>query len=543
MNARFTIEEAGSHHSLPGSQLRRLAALLLAVSALALAIDSENKGDCAEQRRAPNIVLLLADDMGYGDVRSLNPEHGKIPTPNLDRLVAQGMTFTDAHSGSAVCTPTRYGILTGRYCWRTRLQSSVILKYAPPLIDADRLTVPALLQRHGYRTAAVGKWHLGWNWPQENDKVLFDRPIADGPTARGFQYYFGVDLPNLPPYGFIENDRMTAQPSAWFEAKPKLFPHLFAQPLSAGPIVPGWKFDQILPTLTQKAVEYVTQRSAEQQPFFLYFALTSPHEPIAPSPRFAGKSGISPVADFIMETDWAVGQVVQALEKSGRAQNTLLIFTADNGHCPYTGLQPLLDAGHWPSQRFRGYKADVWEGGHRIPFIARWPGAVKPGAACHQLICLTDLLATCADLLGARLPDNAGEDSVSFLHFLRGAASGPRHEAVVHHSCFGQFAIRQGAWKLELCPGSGGYPNSVFSSPSDAAAAKQGLPAVQLYDMSRDDVEKTNVQDQHPEVVQRLTKLLEKYVADGRSTPGVPQKNDVPVDIWKRDAKAPAKRQ
>ena len=490
----------------------------------------------------PNIVYILADDFGYGDIRALNPEHGKIPTPHLDRLIEQGMTFTDTHSGSAVCTPTRYGILTGRYCWRTRLQASVILKYAAPLIDAERLTVPGLLHKHGYRTAAIGKWHLGWNWPLDDGKLVLDQSIPDGPTGRGFQYFFGVDLPNLPPYGFIENNRLVQQPTETFKSDPKRFPHPFAEPLSEGPMVPGWRFDQILPKLTEKAVEYVTQRSADRQPFFLYFALTSPHEPIAPSARFAGKSGISPLADFLMETDWAVGQVMEALEKSGQAQNTLLIFTADNGHCPYTGLQPLLDAGHWPSQRFRGYKADVWEGGHRVPLVARWPGVVKAGTTCNQLVCLTDLLATCADLLGVKLPDNAGEDSVSFLHLLRGVADGPRHEAVVHHSGLGRFAIRQGNWKLELCPGSGGYNNSAFSVPSDVVAMKNGLPDVQLYDLSRDDVEQANVQDKHPEVVQQLTKLLEKYVAEGRSTPGAPQANDVPVDIWKRPAKPEPKK-
>jgi arylsulfatase A-like enzyme len=479
--------------------------------------------------RRPNIVFILADDLGYGDVRCLNPQHGKIATPHLDRLAAQGMVFTDAHSGSSLCSPSRYGILTGRYAWRSRLQSGVLRPYDPPLIARDRLTVPGLLAKNGYHTACIGKWHLGWQWPREGKNVLFDRPITEGPTTRGFQYYFGTDVPNYPPYGFLENARLVAQPTAWCPADAKL---VLGTP---GPMVPGWQFDQILPQLTAKAVEYVGRQASDQQPFFLYLPLTSPHEPIAPSAQFRGKSRISPVADFIMETDWAVGQVMEALEKNGQAGNTLLIFTADNGHCPYTGLKPFIDVGHWVSQRFRGFKSDIWEGGHRIPFIARWPGQVKPGSTCDRLICLTDLMASCADLLGTKLPDNAGEDSVSILPPLRGSPTGPHHEAVVHHSGNGRFSLRQGKWKVELCPGSGGW-----SQPTDPQAIEQGLPSVQLYDMSRDDTERVNVEEKHPEVVERLVRLLEKYVAEGRSTPGVPQKNDVRVDVWKQPAKPSA---
>jgi arylsulfatase A-like enzyme len=484
--------------------------------------------DGAETAR-PNIVFILADDLGYGDVHCLNPEHGKIATPHLDCLAAQGVVCTDAHAGSSLCSPSRYGLLTGRYAWRTRLQSGVLRPYDPPLIARNRLTVPGLLAKNGYQTACIGKWHLGWQWPRAGKQVLFDRPITEGPTARGFAYYFGTDVPNYPPYGFLENAGLVAPPTAWCLPDAKLF---LNQP---GPMVPGWQFDQILPQLTAKAVEYVGRRAVDRKPFFLYFALTSPHEPIAPSAEFRGKSGISPVGDFIMETDWAVGQVIEAIEKKGLAGNTLLIFAADNGHCPYTGLKPFIDAGHWVSQRFRGFKSDIWEGGHRIPFIARWPGRVKAGSTCDRLICLTDLMASCADLLGAKLPDNAGEDSVSILLALRGSPAGPRHEAVVHHSGGGRFSIRQGKWKLELCPGSGGW-----SKPTDPQAVKQGLPSVQLYDMSRDDTERVNVEQKHPEVVERLVRLLEEYVAEGRSTPGTPQKNDVRVDIWKQPAR-PAK--
>lgn len=481
-----------------------------------------------------NVVYILADDLGYGDIHCLNREHSRILTPNVDRLASQGMAFTDAHSPSSVCSPARYGILTGRYAWRSALQAWVLKPYDPPLIAAGRLTVPGLFQQHGYHTACIGKWHLGWNWPRVDRKVVFDRPIGDGPTARGFLYYFGTDVPNCPPFGFIENDRLVAQPTAWYEPEPKDWA-LYAR----GSMVPGWQFDRILPNITAKAVEYVGQRATDKKPFFLYLPLTSPHEPIAPSARFRGKSGINPLADFIMETDWAVGQVLEALDKHGLAENTLVVFAADNGHAIYTGLKPLLDAGHWPSQRYRGYKTDIWEGGHRVPFIARWPGKVKAGTTCDQTICLTDLMATCADLLHVHLPDDAGEDSVSILPALEGTANGPLREAVVHHSVNGRFSLRQGKWKLELCPGSGG----IGGEPSDVQAVRNGLPNIQLYDMSRDDVEKINVADQHPEIVKRLTALLTKYVADGRSTPGSPQKNDAAVDIWKWSLnKLPAKK-
>lgn len=500
--------------------------LMLMLAAVAASILGESAAG-----KAPNIVFVLADDLGYGDIRCLNPAHGKIATPHADRLAAQGMTFTDAHSGSALCTPTRYGILTGRYAWRTRLQAGVLGPFDLPLIAAGRLTVPRLLAKSGYQTACFGKWHLGWNWPRDGKKVLFDRPIVEGPTTRGFHYYFGTDVPNYPPFGFIENDRLVAQPTAWFKGDSKMFLGF------PGAIVPGWQFDQILPKLTQQVVQYIGRRAADKKPFFLYFALTSPHEPIAPSLAFRGKSGINPVGDFIMETDWALGQVLRALDEQGLAENTLVIFTADNGHGPGTGLQPLLDAGHWPSQRFRGYKSDIWEGGHRIPFLARRPGVVKPGARCDQLICLTDLMATCAELVGARLPDNAGEDSISLLPAFEGATRGPRHEAVVHHSGGGRFSLRQGKWKLELCPGSGNNKGLPTSDPSDSKAIKLGLPAVQLYDMSRDDTEKINVEKEHPEIVRRLTALLEHYVNEGRSTPGAPQKNDVWVNIRKPEMK------
>jgi arylsulfatase A-like enzyme len=483
----------------------------------------------------PNVVYILADDLGYGDVKCLNPE-GKIPTPNLDRLAAQGMIFTDAHSGSSVCTPTRYGVLTGRYAWRTRLQAGVLYGYSPPLIAPGRATVASLLKKHGYATACVGKWHLGMDMARkagdggasegggkdDGRGVDYALPIRNGPLAAGFDYYFGISASlDMPPFAFIENDRFTAIPEVektW---------------IRKGPAAKDFEAIDVLPELTRRAVDFVESKAGAAKggaPFFLYFPLSSPHTPILPTPEWRGKSGIgSPYADFVMQTDAAVGQVVEALDRSGLGENTLLIFTSDNGCSPAANVAGLERMGHYPGGRFRGYKSDIWDGGHRVPFIARWPAVAKPGATTGRTICHTDLLATCADLVGEKRTDDAGEDSESFLAALRGRDEPPRREAVVHHSIDGRFSIRQSRWKLELCPGSGGW-----GKPKDAEAIGQGLPPVQLYDMTADPGEKTNVQERHPEVVDRLSKLLERYVADGRSTPGATQRNDVPVDLWKR---------
>jgi arylsulfatase A len=452
----------------------------------------------------PNIVHILADDFGYGDAKCYNPD-GKIATPSIDRLAKEGMRFTDAHSGSAVCSPTRYGILTGRYAWRTKLRRGVLGPYDPPLIAADRLTVPALLKQQGYHTACVGKWHLGWDWPKKDGAVVFDRAIANGPTARGFDYYFGTDVPNYPPYCFIDNDRTVGNPTAMKEVR-----DLNGRP---GPMLPGWQFDGILPTLVEKATGYVADRAKEGKPFFLYLPLTSPHEPIAPSANFKGKSGISDLADFMMETDWAVGEVLDALDKHKLTDKTLVFFTCDNGHAGYTGLPALEKAGHKVSGPFRGLKADIWEGVHRVPFIARWPGRIKPGTTCGDTICHTNLLATCAEILGEKVPAEACEDSVSILPLLRGVRlEQPTHDAVVHQASNGTLAIRRGKWKLIVGP------------PADR-------PADQLYDLAADTGETKDVAAAHAEEVKRLTALLEKYIADGRSTPGPARKNDLGVPL------------
>lgn len=458
----------------------------------------------------PNIVFVLADDLGWGDVQCNNAK-GKIPTPNIDRLAREGMRFTDAHSGSAVCTPTRYGVMTGRYSWRTQLQSGVLLGFNPPLIAPERLTVPALLKQHGYHAACVGKWHLGMRIPSPP----VDLEVKEGPTTRGFDYFFGISASlDMPPFAFIENDRFTQLPTAtkkW---------------VREGPAAPDFEAIDVLPALAGKACEYLGDRAREKKPFFLYLALTSPHTPLVPIKEWQGKSGLGEYGDFVMQTDSAVGQVINALDRHGLSKNTLVIFTSDNGCAPYIGVAELEKRGHFASGPYRGYKADIFDGGHRIPFLARWPGMIQAGATTDQMTCLTDLMATCAEILGVKLPNEAGEDSVSILPVLLGKAKKPVREAIVHHSINGSFAIRQGQWKLELCPDSGGW-----SEPKPKSEQAKGLPPVQLYDLTADVGERRNLQAEHPEIVARLRQLLEKYVAEGRSTPGARQANDVPVKL------------
>jgi len=486
----------------------------------------------------PNIIYILADDLGYGDVKCLNPQ-GKIATPHLNSLAAQGMIFTDAHSSSAVCTPTRYGILTGRYNWRTRLQSGVLGGFSAPLIAEDRLTVAAMLKQQGYATACVGKWHLGMNWPLKDNgnaddqgnfggaykdawKIDYTKPITRGPNDVGFDYYFGISASlDMPPYMFIEDRKAVKVPT--------VTKALWAG--RSGPAVEDFKLNEVLPAFTAKAVGFIEKQAAaakEGKPFFLYMPLNSPHTPIAPSDKWKGKSGISEYCDFVMETDDAVGQVIAAVDKAGLTHNTLIIFTSDNGCSPQANFAELAKHNHDPSGEFRGHKADIFEGGHRVPFIVRWPVTIKAGSTSAQTVCLTDFMATAAAILNVKLPDNAGEDSVSLLPAFTGSADKPLREATVHHSINGSFSIRQGQWKLTLCAGSGGW-----SDPKPGSKGENDLPAIQLYDLSSDIGETKNVQADHPQVVAKLRALLESYVEQGRSTPGATQKNDANIKLIK----------
>ena len=500
----------------------------------------------------PNIVLILADDWGYADASCYG---GKIPTPHVDRLAAAGMRFTDAHSPSSVCTPTRYGLLTGRYCWRTKLQRHVLGGLSPRLIESGRMTIASMLKQHGYYTACVGKWHLGMNWAlkpggsvaalnieprKQVFNVDYDQPIAEGPNSVGFDEYFGISGSlDMVPYTFIENDHVTASPT-----EDRDFPMMQGRATGRtrkGPTAPGFEAAQVLPTLTRRACEVIERRAADAKagkPFFLYLPFASPHTPILPTAEWQGKSEINPYADFVMQTDAAVGQVLETLERHGLAETTLVVFTSDNGCSPQADFDALAAKGHRPSGPLRGAKADIFEGGHRVPLVARWPGRVPPGKTCDRLVCLTDVMATLAELLGVAIPPGAGEDSFSFLPALRGgdasASATPARDHLVSHSINGTFAIRQGPWKLILAPDSGGW-----SAPRPGSPLAASLPPAQLYDLSRDLAEQHNLQQQQPDKVRQLRELLERIVAEGRSTPGPKQPNSAPVELPTASSTAP----
>jgi arylsulfatase A-like enzyme len=489
----------------------------------------------------PNFVFILCDDLGYGDVHCLNPE-GKIATPNMDRVAREGVMFTDAHTSSAVCTPTRYGVLTGRYNWRSKLQTGVLGGLSPRLIEPGRMTVAEMLHKQGYATMCIGKWHLGMDWtvlpgkevselsiekPDQVWNVDFTKPATNGPQSVGFDHYFGISASlDMVPYTFIEDDHVTVQPTDTAKLVMKSDnPGKFSR---EGPGAPGFKGEEVLPTLARHAAEYIS-RQTKGKPFFLYLPFTAPHTPILPTKEWQGKTGLNAYGDFVAETDAAVGQVLEALDKSGLAENTFVVFTSDNGCSPSADFGELKAKGHNPSYIFRGNKADIYEGGHRVPFFVRWPAKVAAGQTSAQILCLTDFMATAADVIDFKLPDDAAEDSFSFLSILLGQKERAMRQRVVHHSINGNFAIREGKWKLELCPGSGGW-----SEPRPGRKLPAGSPPIQLYDLEADIGEKTNVQDKYPEVVANLTMKLEDIVSRGRSTPGEKQANTVPVDIWKK---------
>ncbi len=467
----------------------------------------------AREAERPNIVFILADDMGTGDLGCYNPE-SKVPTPNMDRLAAGGMRFTDMHSPSAVCTPTRYGVLTGRYAWRTRLKSGVLWGYSPNLIEPGRVTVAELLRDHGYATACIGKWHLGLGDAERTD---YSRPLRPGPLDHGFDFFFGIPASlDIEPYVWVENDRVLEAPTGQIAAsKPRRgggegF-------WRGGPIAPGFRHADVLPMITRKAVEYIEERKGSEVPFFLYFPLTAPHTPWLPAEEFRGKSGAGPYGDFTAQVDWTVGRVLDALERAGVAERTLVILTSDNGaHWTPADIEKY---GHRANHRLRGQKADIWEGGHRVPFIARWPGRVPAGMVSDRLGCLTDFWATAASIVGAAVPGRAAEDSFDLLPVLvpssqTGDGNPPvAREAVVNHSANGTFAIRRGSMKLILGRGSGGFSNPRTIKPGP------GEPTGQLYDLAEDPAETVNLYGDRPEVVEELTALLDDYRERGASHP------------------------
>ncbi len=465
-----------------------------------------------KQKRLPNIVFILADDLGYHDLGCYGSQ--EIPTPNCDRLASEGMKFTDAHSPSAVCTPTRYGVLTGRYCWRTWLKDWVINDRMPLVIEEGRLTVPAMLKRYGYATACIGKWHLGWGRCNDAYQKGIMKP---GPLEVGFDYFFGVPFShNSPPTSevFVRNRRIVGMKDGESITDPAVLKRCRR------------RLEDTAITLSSEAVRFIEEN--KDKPFFLYYPTTNVHLPHTPNERFWGKSRLGRYGDFVVEFDWAVGEVLDTVDRLKLTDDTLVILTSDNGSRHKGSNLP-----------WRGQKAQIYEGGHRVPFIARRPGKIKPGSICNETICLTDLMATCAELVGMALPYDAGEDSESFLPALYGRKLSRKREAIVHHSVCGMFAIRQGKWKLieglghggdfdfEIglynCPGlpkideKTGRVHDLSFKPKPFPQPGPGEPPGQLYDIEADPGETTNVWQKHPEVVRRLQKLLDQYRTSGRS--------------------------
>jgi len=468
-----------------------------------------------KKSKQPNIVFIVCDDLGYGEVQSLAPETSKIKTPSIDQLTHEGMVFTDAHSGASVCTPTRYGIMTGRYSWRTKLQRGVVQGFAPNLIKEDRPTIANFLKDQGYHTALIGKWHLNFQYIDPVTKTAIEKKskkhlppvgatIPDGPINRGFDYYHGFHHAK-DMKAVIENDKVI----------------LYDDEIN------------MLPRLTTKSVDYINQQAKNKdgKPFFLYVPLGSPHTPILPSKEWQGKSGMGDYADFVMQTDATVGAITDALEANGLTENTLVIFTSDNGTSKAADIEGLAAQGHIVSAGYRGSKSDLWDGGHRVPFIVKWPRKVKPNSTNDDLICLTDIFATFSEITDVPVPSKAGEDSVSFLPALQGEAINSTRAGVIHHSITGHFAYRLGKWKLLLAKGSGGW-----SSPREKESAD--MPKAQLYDMENDPAETENLYSKRPEIAEQLLEQLELDIKTGRSTKGEFSENDVDkIVLWKTKSK------
>ncbi len=482
----------------------------------------------------PNVVLIMADDLGIGDVTPTNP-NCKIKTPNLRNLASEGLTFLDAHTPSSVCTPTRYGLLTGRYNWRSRLARGVLSGKSSHLIPADRPTLGHLMQAAGYHTEMIGKWHLGWDWQKKGKKIDFTQPVKNGPDINGFdQYYAHCGSLDMPPYVWVDTGRVTAVPDREEGVNRKDDRYGWYR---KGPIGPDFTIKEVLPHLVDKSIQYIKQRDAQAQsgkPFFLYLALPAPHTPIVPSDAFKGMSGLNPYGDYVIQVDHHVGQILDTLKATELDKNTLVIFTSDNGCSPEANFELLKSKGHDPSAGYRGHKADIYEGGHRVPLVVRWPGHIRGGRKTNALACLTDLYSTLEDITGQPRKPQGGEDGFSLLPIFNGADSSGR-DTLISHSISGHFAIRQGVWKLCLSYGSGGW-----SAPKEAAAKKQGLPPMQLFNLDEDPAEQNNLVAQHPDKVSALIKLLGQQVQNGRCTPGKRVPNDRKITYLPKSVTLPS---
>ncbi|QZT36879.1 arylsulfatase [Halosquirtibacter xylanolyticus] len=480
----------------------------------------------------PNIVIIYADDMGYGDLNCQNP-NSKIPTKNLDRLASEGIRFTDAHSSSGICSPSRYALLTGQYHWRRthRISNS----FDKPMFRDSDITLPQVLKDGGYATACIGKWHMGWNWNLNNEPsgrvkhgrkvrkaympkdVDWSKPVSGGPTSRGFDYYFGDGTINFPPYTWFENDKPVEVPTEMMNIKDTEFKTKEGGwEFRPGPKTKDWDPYKVLPTLCTKSTEWIAKQS-KKKPFFLYLALPSPHAPIIPNDEFDGTSQAGAYGDFMVQTDWVAGQVMKALKDNGFDQNTIVIFSADNGPERYA-FKRAEKYDHYSMGDFRGLKRDVWEGGHHIPFIVKWPNNVKAGAVSNELISQIDIMSTVTAAANIDMPKSAAPDSKNILPILKGEQTDqPVHEVLVHNTKKGHWGLRKGNW-LYINSSTGSVskmPKSYMKLKNYTTFETEGL----LFDIEKDPEQRTNLYAENPEVVKEMSTLLqkeldEKYAVD-----------------------------
>jgi arylsulfatase A-like enzyme len=483
----------------------------------------------------PNIVIILADDLGYGDVRCYN-DQSKVATPNLDRLARDGMRFTDAHSPATVCTPTRYSLMTGQMAFRVPNGGTVFQGAGgPSLIAQGRLTLPAMLKKQGYATAAFGKWHVGLTFRdqagepihsgklEEVKRIDFSRRVEGGPVDHGFEKFFGTACCPTTDwiYAFIDGDRVPVPPTSLLD-RTKLPKHAYANDCRPGLIAPDFPMEEVDLVFLKKSREFLEQhvRQSPGKPFFLFHSAQAVHLPSFAAPQFKGKSGAGPHGDFIHQLDWVVGELMSTLEKLGVADNTLVIFTSDNGPEVDSIIHMRADHDHDGARPWRGIKRDNWEGGHRVPFVVRWPGKVKPGTTSAQLASLTDVMATIAAIIDTKLPDNAAEDSFNLLPALRGEATTPIRPYLLTQAFAGArtLSIRRGSWKYLDHPGSGGnrYENHPGLKPFILPDTAPDAPG-QLYNLGTDPGEKRNLYFAQPQIVQELKTLLDQSKASGRS--------------------------
>ncbi|WOH39491.1 arylsulfatase [Thalassotalea fonticola] len=479
---------------------------------------------CGAKPALPNVVIIYADDMGYGDLNIQNP-NSKIPTPYLDQLAREGMRFTDAHSSSGICSPSRYSLLTGRYHWRR--QHNIVNSFGKPFFTKDDITLPQILQSSGYNTAAIGKWHLGWNWQFNNkpsgklkskkgmqrfylpDDIDWNKAVTGGPLERGFNYYFGDGTINFPPYAWFENDKVVQAPNTVMTSKNIGFKVKEGDwEFRPGPKVAGWNPYDVLPTLTKKSVEWLSKQK-KHQPFFLYLALPSPHAPIIPNKEFDDTSRAGAYGDFMVQTDWVAGQVLAALKKQGLEDNTIVIFTADNGPEKYA-YQRVEKYGHYSSGDFRGLKRDVYEGGHHVPLVIKWPGKINAGAVSKEVISQVDIMATLAAITNTKLTKTSAPDSYDISSvLLNHKYSSPIREATVQNTKKGVYALRQGKW-LYINHSTGQHTKAAKGYNQAHGFAEFNTDSL-LFDLEEDPGQRNNLQAKYPEKASAMDGLLSKY--------------------------------